>query len=178
MNALTILQLKNTIQFDILPKLQFIENSIENSIKNSIKNDNCDSLKLLAEVATSLRDESHCIVLDNDNICYARTDKGIRCKHTIKNQNGEPLEVDGMYCHQHCLTYNRTTRNKPKNTLLYGDVRLIGENCFQSKYYHKQFANFLDDNASFKNKIRLDTDYSKLDNRELLFKKLVCICCI
>ena len=170
-----VLQIKNTIYLDILPKLNFIE--------NTIKNDNCDALKLLAEVATSLKEDSDkestdWIVLDNDNICYARTDKGTRCKNTVKNKNGDLLEIDAMYCHQHCLTYSRNTRNKPKNTLLYGDVRLIGENCFQSKYYHKQFANYLKDNPSFKNKIRLASDYKNLDNSDLLFKKLSCICCI
>ena len=44
---------------------------------------------------------------------------GTRCKGKVKGN--DKVNLDSMYCNNHCLNYERETRHKPKNTLVYGD---------------------------------------------------------
>ena len=147
----TIIEVKTLIYNYILPKLDFIEDQIENE-----EYDNNSSLKLLANVACDLDNN---ILAETNNKCYARTGKGGRCKNNIKEFVYDSFEISSMYCKDHCLICERETRTKLKNTLLYGDIRLIVPNYPTDKYINNK-------------EFRLHEDYKNLKNSKELFNIL------
>ena len=104
----TIIELKYHIYQDFLPKLYMLELELKEPVIDN------SSLKLLANVACQTINENKL-----NNQCNARMRNGTRCKGKVKGN--DKFNLDSMYCNNHCLNYERETRQKPKNTLVYGD---------------------------------------------------------
>ena len=126
-------------------------------------------LKLLSEVASILSQN------DYNTQCYARTSKATRCTNHIANPSINQLDISNMYCKQHCMTCERTTRNKKENSLLYGDVRLIGENCIPKSCKDQRFIKYMKNNKLLSDNLRISNNYKNSDNKHL-FNRLCGIC--
>lgn len=158
----TINNIKKTINNNILPQLDFLESQY--LISESY------GLKLLSDVASNISENN------SNTQCYARTSKSTRCTNNIAKSGDNQLEITNMYCNHHCMCYERTTRNKPKKGLIYGDIRLIGQNCISKSINNDKFIKHMTNDNLLSDKLRISSNYG--NNNKELFNKLCSICVI